>query len=237
MPGHVMAQPILLMTRPKESAQRFLDRFSSPLMTGARVIFSPLIEIVPLASDQSFLTDYVAIFTSENGVRFGPAAEGRTAHCVGDVTAQAAAQAGWYVGEVKPTADDLVSRLVERQVTGLLIHFSGVHRRGDIAERLTHADIATSAVTVYDQRASDLTTEAKDALAGSVPVIAPLFSPRTAEIFLTAHLPLTSCRIAALSPAVAQVFEADPPQKMLVAEAPTGSEMARCVEKLLSDTS
>lgn len=178
-----------------------------------------------------------AIFSSRNGVLHGPAGQGRPAYCVGDTTAEAARQNGWQVRAVAQDADALVAALKAQPPQMPLVHFSGQHRRGDIAERLAGRGAEVTVVPVYDQALLPLTREAQDLLTSGAAVILPLFSPRTAQQFVTEAQETRHVRAIAMSDAVAVPLRDRPFAALHVLEAPTGSMMKRAVEMLLSGDS
>ncbi|MGY6411395.1 MAG: uroporphyrinogen-III synthase [Alkalilacustris sp.] len=179
--------PVLLLTRPRAQSERFAAGLAGCLATLPRVI-SPLIEIVPqtLAVDpEPYAT---LIFTSENGVASFAAQSGlrdRPAWCVGPRTAEAAAKAGFAVRSAEAeggTAEALIGALrVARPATPLL-HLRGAHAVTDLAGRLTAEGLACGETVVYAQQECRPSAEALAALAGTRPVLLPLFSPRSAAL-------------------------------------------------------
>ena len=125
----------------------------------------------------------------------------RLAWCVGDRTAQAARTAGFDARSAAGDAEALVASILTAAPPGPLLHLRGRDSRGAIAPRLTAAGIATDELVVYAQEPQPLTDAARTVLQGDGPVIVPLFSPRTAQIFAATH-PKARLFIAALSPAV-----------------------------------
>lgn len=198
------ATPILLLTRPAAQARRFAQQASAVLGPLA-VVISPLTEICFLEADLP--KQGAVIFTSENGVlahaRQAPAA-GRKAWCVGARTARAAEEAGFRAVVAGGDADALVSDLIARGVRGPLLHVRGTHSRGAVADRLNSAGIETHEAKIYDQRPKPPTAEARALLAGHVPLLVPLFSPRSAALFAAAATGAGApLHIFAFSPAVA----------------------------------
>ena len=229
--------PFLLLTRPAHSNLRFLRALSSEVRARAEVVQSPLLEIVATGAPCDLDPKARIIFTSPNGVRFGPDGAGRTVYCVGEKTAEAAMERRWHVGHVAQTAQELIASLISKRVEGPLHHLAGRHRRGEIAERLTAAGVPTTVVTLYEQRALRLSPDAQAALCSGRMVIAPVFSPRTAKLLVQDAGSLARCLVIAISASVSEVFEGAVLEKLLVAKAPTGKDMRVHVENLLSDTS
>ena len=223
----------LLLTRPPAGAARFLAALDPDVLGEVTICLSPLIDIVEVPHSDETGDHAGIIFTSTNGVAQAVRGNGRPAYCVGDRTRQEAEARGWKVVVATEDADALVARLSALRPPGPLLHLAGAHRRGRIAERLTAAGIETRVTTVYDQRLQPLTAEAQDLLAAPIPVILPLFSPRTAAHFLHEAVALRNVHALAISPAVAEAVAGAAFASLQVAKAPTGEEMARGVEKLL----
>lgn len=226
----------MILTRPEGSNARFEARLPDDLRSRLHIIHSPLIEIValPRTADTG---QGAALFSSANGVRFAPKGAGQTAYCVGQRTTRAAQDAGWSAQMKGEDAETLVQSLIQEAPTESLTHYRGVHTRGKIAERLTRAGLTIQSEVVYDQKETALNAEAQIALSGPVPVIVPLFSPRTARLFVVQSDAKAPLFVAAMSDQVAQ--EASPlrPVAMQTAAAPTLDAMVNAVEKLSQNAS
>lgn len=233
MPGHSMTKPILLMTRPKQSAERFLARLDPVLLTKVDVVLSPLLEIVPTQNPVDLDAATAVIFTSANAVSFCSQGQGRTAYCVGEQTAEAAIAHGWRSAFAARDADDLVARLTGNAPRSRLVHLAGKHRRGEIAARLSANGVQTEVAEVYDQALLSLTVEAQAALASETRVLLPLFSPRTAGHFAAEFEVAQNLQIVAISAAVVEAMGEKAPVDAIIAQALTGKEMVQSVEKQL----
>ena len=171
-------RPTVLLTRPQAQAERFAQALGD-----VPVVVSPLmrIEQQPLDVD---LTGYRGlVFTSENGVLACPDCT-LPAYCVGDRTAQAARAAGMRAVSAKGSADDLVRLIADRAIEGPLLHIRGEHTRGDVAGKLHSLGLRLDEVVGYRQVAQPLNEQARELLGGESIVILPLFSPRTARLFV-----------------------------------------------------
>ena len=226
--------PVLLMTRPRAASERFvaeLDRAGGRF----RPVVSPLFEIVQ--TETALPLDGVKglIFSSVHGVAAWKARGLKLqipCYTVGQATAQAAQAAGLRPAIVQPTAASLVKELLGAGIEGPLLHLHGTHTRGDIARRLTFDGLYTLAVAVYDQPELALNETARAALVGDVPVVAPVFSPRTASLLAQerAKAPLL---VAAMSEAVALAL---PPLHIVflkVADRPDSGAMVTAVLETL----
>lgn len=180
-----MIKPVILLTRPEESS-RSLIAVLAPIL-GDRVSWcvSPLMDIVldPQLPDLSGIKTLV--FTSRHGVDAYVAAGGpRDLRCytVGDATARTARAAGLHAISASGDADALVARILADSDDGPMLHLRGEHARGDIAHRLRQAGRIAAEQVVYAQRPRPLNAGAQTALVGEIPVILPLFSPRSAAL-------------------------------------------------------
>lgn len=168
--------PLLLITRPTEAAHRFAAQMQA-LRPELETLISPVIEIAFVAP-QVLPEAETMLFTSAHGVRGYLAAGGQAglAYCVGRATARVAQDAGFEVLDVAPDAATLWPRLARE--TRAVLHARGAHVAVDFAT-LPMID----SVVVYEQPLVALSGLALAALQGPRPVLAPLFSPRTARTF------------------------------------------------------
>ncbi|MFD1342617.1 uroporphyrinogen-III synthase [Litorisediminicola beolgyonensis] len=225
--------PILLMTRPEPQSRAFVES----LGVEVDVVISPLIGIAPVGPLPDPGRFAGLILTSANAARiYGEidGTKGLTAWCVGARTADAAREAGLEAEALGGDAAALTESLIARNVPGPLLHLRGFHSRGAVADRLIEAGIETHEAVIYDQPAQPLTPGARAALDGDRPVIAPLFSPRTAEVFALYEPFDGSVHVVAMSAAVAEAVEGLPLAGLEIAASPTGADMAETVLRLLS---
>ncbi|WP_299936471.1 uroporphyrinogen-III synthase [uncultured Pelagimonas sp.] len=230
-------KPILLMTRPEAAAQRFLANLGGAW--ACETILSPLIGIDYVPEKPSLDGVRGLIFTSAHGVAaLGNTADGPPlpAYVVGQNTAQAARDSGWDVRQVYQNADALVRALIATLPPAPLLHIRGVYARGDVAARLSDAGIRTIDAILYDQPEIPLSKAARDALVGEIPVIAPVFSPRTAALLAKNRIkaPLL---VAAMSEAVAKPLLSLHITELKIAVRPESAEMTRLVTDLLKSAS
>lgn len=131
-------------------------------------------------------------------------------------------------------ADSLVAAILDAGEIGPLVHYRGRESRGGVAHRLSEAGVPCRELVVYEQRAIPLGPGAEALLAGSNPVLLPLFSPNSARRLVTGlrsvrlRAPL---RIAALSPAVAAAWDTGLGRVIAVADRPDQESLC---EALLS---
>lgn len=226
--------PALLLTRPRADAEQMARQFA-PV---ARVVVSPLVEIVPTGAAPDLRGYAGVIYTSRNAVRLSPDPAGLPAYVVGPRSAELARERGAELRLVAPDAEALVAALAEHVITGNLLHLRGEHGRGAVAERLCSAGIETHQAVLYRQVLRDLSPEARALLDGERPVIVPLFSPRTAAHFATVARPRAELHVVCLSRAVAEALGDLPRAALEVAATPDGEAMERairaCVSRLAS---
>ncbi|MFY0308444.1 uroporphyrinogen-III synthase [Leisingera sp. D0M16] len=221
----------LLMTRPLAAAERFVAGLPEAARAGLRVIYAPLMEIRPAQAPVDLDHVKAVIFTSANGVEAASreTAARLPAYCVGERTAQAAAEAGWQASCLGHCADELVAALLSQRPEAPLLHLRGGHARGEIAERLTSGGIPCQEQILYDQVLLPLTDEAKMALAAQTDVIVPLFSPRTARHFANLCGDASHLHLIALSPAVAEPLKGLNCKTLRVSKTPDAAALAAAV--------
>ncbi|WP_460257411.1 uroporphyrinogen-III synthase [Actibacterium sp. D379-3] len=227
----------LLLTRPGAQGERFARDFAARFGGGIRVILSPLQRIAPRAVVPDLAGVTGLIFTSANAVTcFADLCADRRfpAYCVGARTAQAARQIGLDAVECGPDAAGLVVSLSAQNPGGRLLHLRGAHARGAVAETLTKAGQPCDDLVVYDQISQKLSLPARQALAGTAPVLLPLFSPRSATLMAQAAqgapAPLA---LAALSPAVREAWTGPTPIADALAARPDTPAMLDALSRLI----
>jgi len=168
----------LLLTRPAAQSRDFLERLEASAGRRVPALIAPLFRIVPTGLDVP--PEGELIFTSGRSVELAGDLTGRKAWCVGDTTADLAAAAGAEAISARGTVEELLVLLLE-QATGPLRHMRSVDSRGELVPRLKAAGRAAEETVLY--RTEDLPPppEALALLAGSAPVIAPVFSPRSGK--------------------------------------------------------
>ncbi len=227
----------LLMTRPYSASRRFVGLLPDAVRSKVDVCYAPLIRIAPLTDHISLGDTAALIFTSTNAVDLASTLiQDRSVpvYCVGSATTQAARDAGWTAQFMGTTAEGLIETLTALGPDGPALHLCGVHTRNSIPERLTAAGFKTTSLAIYDQIAEPLTEQAVDALNGSFPVIAPLFSPRTARQFANQTTTCAPIWLAALSNEVAKPLKSLNYQKMLICDQPDAATMCNNIEILVN---
>ncbi|SLN24741.1 uroporphyrinogen-III synthase [Roseivivax jejudonensis] len=234
-----MSAPVpLLLTRPEAGSARFLERLRARHLDGFVPVVSPLISIVHRPHLPEIPPDTLLVFTSAHAVQAyagagGP--PGAHAFAVGDATAAAARDAGLEPVSAGGTVETLLTHLLAKRPDKPILHLRGRVTRGDLVGRLRAEGLTAGAAIVYDQPACPLSTEARAALDATAPVIAPVFSPRTARLLARAAPIRAPLLVAAMSNRVADALEPLAPLRMHVAEAPDAAAMADAVAALLQE--
>ncbi|ETX29570.1 uroporphyrinogen-III synthase [Roseivivax isoporae] len=229
--------PVLLLTRPEEASLRFLAELSDLAgLPAFRPVLSPLLEIAVTGPLPDMSDAPLPVFTSAQGVSAFTALGGRAGgpcYAVGDATARAAGNAGFAPRSAGGDAAALVARILADRPDRPLLHLHGTHVRGDVAGALSAAGLPARAAAIYDQRERAPAAEARAALDGSVPVVAPLFSPRTAAALARAAPFRAPVLVAAMSPAVAEAVRPAQPDAVTICKEPTGPCLRAKVHDLL----
>jgi len=185
---------------------------------------------VPLALD-GFVPAAV-VLTSENGAevaaRLGLPGEVR-AWCVGARTAEVARTAGFDAVSAEGDAEALLRLILSAPDEGALLHLRGEHARGDIAPRLRAAGRIAADAVVYRQEARALTAEALAALGGDIPVVLPLYSPRSAALIAAQGPFAAPLRVIAISPAAARAAEVLQAGRITSIDTPDGDRMLSAI--------
>ena len=180
------APPTLVLTRPEAQSIRFAEQCRARFGCGLNILIAPLMEIRHLKTDLPPPVAKTVIFSSVNGVRSAKANWPDavfSGYAVGARTAAVGAEVGYDLISADGDVESLFSRLMAEAPHGSMVHLRGVHSRGDLAERLISAGIETDSVVLYDQVECPASDGLLTALCGEMPLIVPLFSPRSATIF------------------------------------------------------
>lgn len=215
--------PVLLITRPDPEAGELADHVRAACTLEFEVLLSPLIAIETVCADVRLEDFDGVIFTSVNGARRAAHLDhpkGQRAYCVGDRTADAARIAGFDAVSARGAAPDLIAMILSDPATGPLVHLRGAAARGKIAENLCKAGRDVRSVVVYQQRPLPLSPLALDVLVNGRPVVAPLFSPKTAESLMKKAPSGANLQVIAMSEAVADMVRKLRPCRVCIAERP-----------------
>jgi uroporphyrinogen-III synthase len=231
--------PTVLLTRPEPQSRRFAGALQAKLRSDLRLVISPILRIVPTEARPDLSKYGTIIFTSENGVLASSDLSEfpeRTAYCVGDRTAQAAADAGLRTNSSGKDVDNLIARLQADGPPGPWVHLSGEHSRGALAETLTRAGHPTDRIVIYRQDPVALSDEALHVLQAEQ-VILPVFSPRSADLLssMISKIAVLPC-VVAISDAAAAGWTG-PVHRLFVAHHPDAEAMVEAIEAVLKSDS
>lgn len=231
--GETTEAVTLLLTRPRAQSTAFAARLEA--MAGRPVphLVAPLFEIEPTGT--GIPPDGVLAITSGRAVDAlaGGVLNGRRAYCVGTATAALARAAGAEAIEAGADVEALLARLIADR-PGQVVLLRGDHSAGDPADRLRAAGIAVTEVQVYSTRDLPLTDAARRLLAGGGRILAPVFSPRSAELLAgAAAQALPRLTVAAISRAAAVPLARA--GRVVVSSRPDADAMARLVLTLWPD--
>lgn len=221
------AGPVLLLTRPRAQSEEFLAICEARLGRGVSSVVSPLMRMVPTGEVPGAAETLVV--TSGNAVRIlGDDLKGQRVATVGDATASLARSFGADAECLGNTAEAFLGKI--GTLTPPVVVARGVHARMDLAAALTERGIEARSVTVYDQVSEPISDAAKTLLQGDTPIIAPVFSPRSAAL-LSASTITAPMQVLALSPAVAEAWTG--PGTIRTATDPTAKAMCDLVAEAL----
>ncbi len=224
------------MTRPRAASDRFVAQLPDHIRSQVAVIHSPLLKIEPLGVMVESDDSAGLIFSSANGVNAAAllnVERSLPAYCVGPVTTQAAQAAGWEAQMLGATAEGLLANLLKLKPNSPLLHLRGEHSRGNVAARLTESGLTTREQPIYRQQLLPLSDDASHAAKGDQPIIAPLFSPRTARQFADVWTGSAPLWLAAISEATAEPLKTLSFERLKIADEPTPDKMQKAVKKLV----
>ena len=190
---------------------------------GGEAVLAPLLTIVPCGYDTNTDDAQAIIFTSSSGVRAFPDVRGARARivlAVGDVTAEAARDAGFT--DVRSADGDVESLAALAHTSldpakGKLIHIAGDHVAGDLSGALQAAGFVVERRLAYASVAAAALPDAFNA-----PLDAVTFhSARAADTFVALGAPgAAQLTAACFSQNVADAAATAPWRRLIVSPAP-----------------
>ncbi len=180
--------PSVLLTRPAPQSKRWAELLSSEFGDTLSVTISPVIEVETLDVALPEAAFNGVIFTSANAVTsFAQLSADRTlkAYCVGDRTASVATAHGFEASSAAGTVDDLASLVLRDVRSGTFLYPHGAHTARDLAGIFASTKVTINDIVTYRQTPQTLNSKAISLLSARGPVLIPLFSPRSAEIFVS----------------------------------------------------
>ena len=178
----------VMLTRPRADSESLAGELRA---RGNEVVIEPMLHIVSRGSLPPLDGVAALLVTSANGIRAFAAASDRrdlAVYAVGDATALVAREAGF--AEVESAAGDaaalgaLVAARVGREA-GALLHIQGRDVTGDLDKLLISRSFTVHQAVLYEAGAiNELSTGARDYIAGRKIDMILFFSPRTARTFV-----------------------------------------------------
>ncbi|WP_119169325.1 uroporphyrinogen-III synthase [Algihabitans albus] len=177
----------LLVTRPREEAERFAEDLTS---RGHEAVIASLLTIDIRHEDLDLDGVQALAFTSLNGVRAfvaNSSERGLPVHTVGSRTAEAARAAG--LKDVRSAAGDVDALAAQiatsrQAAAGAVLHVTGVHVAGDLSGKLSSQGFTVRRAVLYEARpVGRLPDSARTALQTGRLDGVTFFSPRTAASF------------------------------------------------------
>ncbi|MEQ9692755.1 uroporphyrinogen-III synthase [Shimia sp. SDUM112013] len=226
--------PTIVLTRPHDASERFAKLLKEAGLSNP-VVISPVVEIikVPHSVPEQFSG---AIFTSVNGVGAVPGRD-LPAWCVGERTAEVARAKGWRAVSADGDVDDLFALVMQSAPKGSVVHFRGLHAKGDLARRLVARGIKSTDIVVYRQDAVPLTDQVKTLLMGNDPIILPLFSPRSAATLCEQGPFRAPMHVVAISAATADSARGLASRGVLISRAPNANAMVAAINHVVNGIS
>ncbi|MFX0546131.1 uroporphyrinogen-III synthase [Roseovarius sp. S1116L3] len=222
--------PSVLITRPAPYGAQFAQELRAQPGGDMPMILSPALVIEGTGTLPDLDGYRWLIFTSRSAVREFAARSDRRdipAYAVGDATAQEARRAGMTATSCGGDAREMVARIEADQASGPMLHLRGAHAAADVAGLLGSAGISVDEAVIYAQHLVHLTAEAQSCLAGTAPVIAPVFSPRSAAALFADGAPKAPLVVLAISAAAAARVPEGAAQAVIVADRPDTAGMLR----------
>ncbi len=228
------SRPNLLLTRPLVQSERFASEVAERF--GAMgVVISPLLVPRFLPATPPSGMDGV-IFTSETGVAAtlaaGVRAQGEPAYCVGARTAAAAQMAGFDARDAQGDWQDVAALITREGGHRSLAFLCAREAATHLQTALTFAGHNIERVEVYTQEIQSLDPQAQSLLTSARPVILPLFSPRSAQVFCAQAQPTAPIYLVGLSTAVVGAFTL-PFARRAVAHRPNSAALLDALAEVL----
>ncbi len=180
---------IILLTRAKAQNTGFSAQLRARIGNAARIVEAPLTLIQPINATIDLTGVGAVAFTSANGVsEFAKREKTRDSacFCVGARSADAARAVGFAARAAAGDVADL-AQLIAREydaANGVVLHVRGRHAAGDLVGALNARSMPALSVIIYEQCVVPVDDGIYKDIGSNLPLFVPLFSPRSAKIFL-----------------------------------------------------
>lgn len=218
----------LLLTRPRAASERFRARIEPTLSMPVETIISPVMEIEFRDPIPLHVAYDAVVLGSENAARAAALwvpSKGTRAFCVGARTGLVARNLGFSVVSANGDSRDLLKILLATESSLRFLHIRGDHSAGEIVQTLRRNGREAAEEIAYCQRPLSLTENALNALAGKIPIVLPLFSPRSATLFFEQGPFEGTIHAVAMSENVASCIPLGSVENLTVVETPDIGEM------------
>lgn len=229
--------PLVIITRPAGQGAEFAAQVAR-VFGANRVILSPLMmtEYLPI---QPRLVGFSALVMTSpaavEAIRRDPQPLPAHAYCVGARTAAEARTLGLMARSADGTADDLLRLVTNTHDSGRVLYLHGEDTRIDLTAALNSAGIETVSVLAYRQVPAPLSEVARAALTEGVPLLLPVFSPRSAQL-LVAEMARVDVRaplhFVAISPAAAAPLRQIPACGLTIASTPDAGGVLDAMQRV-----
>ena len=180
------------------------------------------------------------LITSSNAVTYLPAALAGSklpTFCVGGATTHVALKQGLMAQHLAATAQGLYNVLSRRFLEGPLLHLRGSHSTLDFEAYFRDTPTDVQNLITYQQIAQDLAPATYTLLRGMVPIVLPIFSPRSAELLCKLDLNWALHTCVAISETVAVRCRTAGFGQVLVSPEPSAGSMLSTLTPLFVDKS
>lgn len=227
------ALPVLI-TRPQPQAARFADQVRAAFGDTVDPVLSPLLAPRFLVPDLPEGRFGAVVLTSETGVQAAVDLRSRgaslpgLAFCVGDHTADIARTLGFAAQSAAGDVIDLLELLARNPQDAPFLHLRGQKTAGNLLVGLRAKGIAAQDCVIYAQDEKPLSAQSFALVASQHAVCVPLFSPRSARLFVAAvqgHPVRARLLIAAISQAVARSLPDGFADAITIADQPDAASM------------
>lgn len=156
--------------------------------------------------------------------------------CVGAQTTRAARTLGFKTINAQGDAAALIKTVAAHSARAPFLHLLGRESTGDICGALNRLAIACTQHIVYAQEPQPLSAAAIERLSLPAPLIVPLYSPRSAQLFvsaLNAQPYKAELRFAAISENTAAILPLELKETCALAQSPDSRGMLEAINTLI----
>jgi len=226
----------ILLTRPRDQALSFSERLVKLGVLPKNILIDPILKIEGVEACYNFTSVRGLLITSANAVAHLPAdliGSNLPTFCVGKATTRAAFKLGLMAQHVAETAQGLCNVLSVQDPKGPLLHLRGAHTSLDFEVHFWDTRLNVQNLIIYQQIEQELGFEIYNLLRGTVPVVLPIFSPRSAQLLCALDLNWSLHTSVVISEAVADPCRAAGFGKVIVSPEPTAGSMLSAIIQLL----